>query len=127
MKTYRDLEVWKKAMDLVVNAYGLAKTLPNEERYGLVSQIQRAAVSVPANIAEGYGRSHRGDYLRHLSVARGSLAELETLMTLAVRLEYLERERVLPTWEAMQEVGRMLTGLVKSLNHTNDVGDTPKP
>jgi len=71
LKSYRDLEVWQKGVDLVVLLYQLTKLFPDDERYGLISQIRRAAVSIPANIAEGYGRTHRGDYLRHLSIAKG--------------------------------------------------------
>lgn len=78
VESYRDLKVWNKAMDLVVEAYTLAKQLPKMETYGLVNQIQQSAVSVLANIAEGHGREHLGDYLRHLSIANGSLKELET-------------------------------------------------
>jgi four helix bundle protein len=121
LKTYRELEVWQKAMDLVVAVYRLSGDFPPQERYGLASQIQRAAVSIPANIAEGYGRSHRGDYLHHLSIARGSLAELETHLTLVVRLGFLDREAVLEIWELTQEVGRMLTGMTQSLKRN------PKP
>jgi len=68
IQTYRELIVWKRSMDLVVQIYRLSADFPTEEKYGLKSQIQRAAVSIPANIAEGYGRTHRGDYLRHLSL-----------------------------------------------------------
>ncbi len=82
-------------MDLVEAVYHLTQYFPAEEKFGLTSQIQRAAVSIPANIAEGYGRSHRGDYLRHLSIARGSLSELETHVTLAVRLKCVEREKAI--------------------------------
>ncbi|MBZ5502136.1 MAG: four helix bundle protein [Acidobacteriia bacterium] len=89
IKSYRDLLVWQKAMDLVVASYGIAKKLPAQEMYGLVTQIQRAAASIPANIAEGHGRKHRGDYLHHLSIARGSLLELETHLLIAGRLGYL--------------------------------------
>jgi four helix bundle protein len=115
LKTYRDLEVWKKAMDLVVDVYRLTEEFPPQEKYGLTSQIQRAAVSVPANIAEGYGRSHRKEYLHHLSIARGSLAELETHLTLAVRLGFLPRERVLDSWTLTQAVGKMLNRLIGAL------------
>lgn len=109
-------------MALVEEIYGLSRALPSEERYGLTSQMQRAAVSVPANIAEGYGRSHRGDYLRHLSVARGSLMELETLITVAVRVKLLERDAVRPVWSQCQQVGKMLTQLTRKLQLSD-----PKP
>ena len=126
LKTYRDLELWQRAMDLVVDVYRLAATLPAEEKFGLTSQMRRAAVSIPANIAEGYGRTHRGDYVRHLSVARGSLTELETLMTIAVRVEFVSRDEVVPIWEVCQEVGRMLNKLIRSLRNTPD-RDPPTP
>ena len=78
IRSYRDLLVWQKEMDLVVESYRIAALLPKSETYGFAIQIQRSAVSVPANIAEGHGRDHLGDYLRHLSIANGSLMELET-------------------------------------------------
>jgi four helix bundle protein len=112
---YRKLEVWQRGMDLVVEVYRLTETLPAQEKFGLTSQIQRAAVSIPANIAEGYGRTHRGDYLRHLSIARGSLMELETHLTLCVRLNMLERDSVIPVWQITQETGKKLTALIRSL------------
>lgn len=117
LKTYRDLEVWQKAMDLVVMVYEVSRGLPSEEKYGLASQMQRAAVSVPANIAEGYGRTHRGDYLHHLSTARGSLAELETHVTISVRLDFIVREKATEVWNLCQEVGKMLSRLIQSLEH----------
>ena len=116
LKTYRDLTVWQKAMDLVVAVYGLSRRLPAEERFGLMSQMQRASVSVPANIAEGYGRIHRGEYVHHLSIARGSLAELETHVAIAVRLQYVAREDAVEVWNLAQEVGKMLSSLIQSLN-----------
>jgi len=122
LKTYRDLTAWQKAMDLVVASYGLSRGFPTEERFGLTSQLQRAAVSVPANIAEGYGRRHRREYLYHLSIARGSLAELETHVALAVRLEYVGREEAVEVWELSQEVGRILNRLMASLT-----GASPRP
>ena len=115
VKSYRDLLVWQKAMDLVVESYRIAGLLPKNETYGLVSQVQRAAVSVPANIAEGHGREHLGDYLRHLSVAHGSLMELETHFLLLHRLSYLPKSELEPALELSGEIGRMLTGLTKSL------------
>jgi len=115
IQTYRDLDVWQKSMDLVVEIYSLAKLLPHEERFGLTSQLCRAVISIPANIAEGHGRLHRADYRRHLSIARGSLMEVETLLQIAVRVQYLDRAQAKPVWERLQEVGRLLNGLIRSL------------
>lgn len=133
LKSYRELEVWKVAVDLVEAVYVVCRRWPESERFGLVSQAQRAAVSIPANIAEGYGRSHRGEYLRHLSIARGSLAELDTHLIIAHRLGYMTREQGKGPWQLSQAVGRMLTKLVRSLtqNRADDASDlapqTPAP
>jgi four helix bundle protein len=113
--SYRDLLVWQKSMDLVVKSYELAKRLPSNEVYGLSSQIQRAAVSVPANIAEGYGRHHRGDYLHHVSIANGSLKELETHFLIAQRLAYLSEEQIATALQLTSELGRMLRALAQGL------------
>ncbi len=78
IKSYRDLEVWNVAMDLAASCYTLTRLFPKDELYGMTSQIRRAAASIPANIAEGHGREHTKEFLNHLSVARGSLMELET-------------------------------------------------
>lgn len=102
-------------MAFVVAVYAVARMLPGEEVYGLTSQLRRAAVSIPANIAEGHERIHRGDYVHHLSVARGSLAEAETHLLLAVRLGVVTELDIEPAWALAQEVGRMLRGLVRSL------------
>ena len=115
VRSYRDLQVWQKAMALVVESYRVAKLLPKSETYGLIGQIQRAAVSIPANIAEGHGREHLGDYVRHLSVANGSLMELETHFLISVELEYLTRDQIAPVMAMTSEVGRMLTGLTRKL------------
>ena len=116
LQSYRDLEVWQKSMDLVTEIYRLTHRFPKEETFGLTSQIRRAAVSVPANIAEGYGRRHRKEYLNHLSIAHGSLLEAETHLQIAVRLEYLDRGQVKSAWELMQDVGKMLRRLSESLS-----------
>ncbi len=115
VKSYRDLQVWQKAIALVVESYRVAKLLPKTENYGLIGQIQRAAVSVPANIAEGHGREHLGDYLRHLSFANGSLMELETHFLIAVELGYITREQSATLMRMTSEVGRMLNGLTRRL------------
>jgi len=126
LTNYRDLEVWQKGMDLVVSVYHLTADFPPQEKFGITSQIQRAAVSIPANIAEGYGRTHRGDYLHHLSIAKGSLAEVETHLTLVVRLDFVPRDRVLETWGLAQDVGKMLTKLISALEPRSG-GVLPKP
>jgi four helix bundle protein len=115
VRSYRDLVVWQKAMDVTVECYRVTKLLPKSEGYGLVSQIQRAAVSVPANIAEGHGREHLGDYLHHLSVANGSLMELETHLLLAGRLAYVPASGTEKVLGLTAEVGRMLAALTRSL------------
>jgi len=115
VRSYRDLKVWGKAMDLVVESYKVARLLPKEETFGLASQVRRAAVSVPANIAEGHGREHLGDYLHHLSVAHGSLMGLETHFLIAKRLSLLEDSKLERALSLAAEVGRMLAGLTTSL------------
>jgi four helix bundle protein len=115
VRSYKDLKVWGKAMDLVVESYRIARLLPKIEVYGLTSQIQRAATSIPANIAEGHGREHLGEYLRHLSIASGSLTELETHLLITNKLFYVQMKELEPALGLAAEVGRMLAGLTKSL------------
>jgi four helix bundle protein len=116
LTTYRDLIVWQKAMDLVEAIYRSTNPFPSEERFGLVSQMRRASVSIPSNIAEGYGRKDRGDYCRHLSYANGSLKELETQILIALRLGFFTDETQQPLWDLAQEVGRLMNGLRASLS-----------
>jgi four helix bundle protein len=115
LNDYRELRVWQVAMDLVVESYRLADLLPDRERFGLVAQIRRAATSVPANIAEGYGRMRRGEYLNHLSIARGSLKELETHVAIAERLGYIHVSELAQFAELCDFVSRMLTRMRRSL------------
>ncbi|MBD2393686.1 four helix bundle protein [Cyanobacterium aponinum UTEX 3222] len=116
LKSYRDLTVWQKSMDLVVICYQLTSQFPKTEIYGLSSQIQRAAVSIPANIAEGKGRNHLGDYIRHLSMANGSLKELETHLMIVGRLGYLKEQELKVTLNKCEEIGRMLHSLIEKLS-----------
>jgi len=102
-------------MDLVTQVYGLTKPFPSDERYGLTAQLRRAAVSIPSNIAEGRGRFGLRSFLYHLSVATGSLMELETQLRIAARLEYLKPEQARTLLEQLGEVRRLLAGLVRSL------------
>lgn len=115
IESYRDLDAWRKAMDLTVAVYRLSRKLPAEERFGLVSQIRRAATSVPANIAEGHGRRTTGEFLQALSVSRGSLSELKTHLELIVRLDYLDRSGLKESWSLSENAGRLLNGLIRAL------------
>src|SRR6266487_4144641 len=113
--SYRDLTVWQRAMDLVDLTYEITKAFPKDERFGLTAQLQRCAVSIPSNIAEGHGRHHLGEYLHHLSIANGSLMELETQLMIASRREYLPADQGRTLLESSAEVGRMLAGLSRAL------------
>lgn len=113
--SYRDLDVWQKAMDLVIVCYKLAQQFPSNEKYGLISQIQKAAVSVPANIAEGQARQYVKEFIHHLSIAQGSLAEVETYVQLAERLGYVNKGGVQTILITADQVARMIAGLQKSL------------
>jgi four helix bundle protein len=112
---YRDLRVWQVSMDLVVESYRVARLLPSSERFGLMPQITGAAVSVPANVAEGNGRLTRGEYRNSLSNARGSLKELETLLSVAERVGHLRSTEFAVSSELCDHVSRMLTNLIRSL------------
>lgn len=120
VKSHRDLIVWQKSMDLVVACYQLATKFPTSENYGLSSQLQRAAVSVPANIAEGHGRGSTKAFINYLWIANGSLTELETHVLIAERLGYLQSAEVEPVIQATHEIGRMLVGLRRSLESRNN-------
>ena len=115
INSYQDLKVWKRAMDLVIESYRIVKFFPKQELYGLTNQLQRAAVSIPANIAEGHARNYTKEFLRHLSIAKGSLAELETHIQIAHLLKYIEIEELSGFMNKTDELSRMLTGLDKSL------------
>src|ERR1051325_7930872 len=108
IKSHRDLIVWQKAMDLVESVYAATGSFPREEIYALTSQIRRAAVSIPANIAEGQGRRLTKEYLYFLANARGSLLELDTHLEIALRLQYLDKGSYLDLKTKLDEVGRML-------------------
>jgi four helix bundle protein len=117
IKSYRDLLAWQKAVVLVESVYKVTAGMPAEERYGLTSQLRRAAVSIPSNIAEGHGRETTREFTRFISIARGSLAELETQLEVVSRLAMLSPERTRPILDACDELGRILRGLRKSLDN----------
>lgn len=116
VKSHRELIVWSKAMDLAVRIYQHSKRFPNSEVYGLCSQITRAAASVPANIAEGNARGSTKDYSRFLGIAKGSLMEVETFLTLAVRLGYLQENEITETQGLIIEISKMLTAIRSKLD-----------
>jgi four helix bundle protein len=114
-QSHRDLKVWQISLDLTETLYRLSADWPKHEQYGLVNQIRRAAVSVPANVAEGAGRRSTGEFIQFVGIARGSLAEVETLLIIARRLGYVEDSVCRELLEGIYELGRMTTGLMQSL------------
>lgn len=112
---YRDLLVWQKSMGAVVKVYELTQQFPTHEKFGLANQLQRAAVSVPANIAEGHGRKSTAVFVNHIGIAYGSLMEMETHIQIAERLGYITQSTSTSLLSDLDELGRMLTGLKNSL------------
>jgi four helix bundle protein len=114
-RSYKDLVVWQKAMDLVTSTYRATQKFPKDEVFGLTSQARRAAVSIPSNIAEGQGRLSEKEFRHFLGQARGSLLELETQLQVAENLGYLEQQETKVVMESCAEVGRVLNGLIASI------------
>jgi len=115
IQSYRELDVWKKSMNLVEICYKITCEFPKEELYSLTSQIRRASISIPSNIAEGQSRWSTKEFLRFLSIARGSLSELETQLILAQRLKYIFEDNLNEILKLTDEIGKMISGLRKSL------------
>jgi four helix bundle protein len=118
VQSYRQLIAWQKAMDFVAAVYKTTRMFPKEEMYGLTSQLRRAAVSIPSNIAEGQGRQTTGEFRQFLGHARGSLLETETQILLAGRFEYLDGKTTEALIGQAAELGRILNGLMKSLEQS---------
>jgi four helix bundle protein len=128
LKNYKELDVWRKAVALALATYKATETFPNAEKFGLTAQIRRAATSVPANIAEGWGRGTTKEYIQFLLIARGSLMELETHAIIAHGLRYLSEVDRADLIEQVNEVGRMLNGLIQSLRKAqHHTGAAPNP
>ncbi|BDX39644.1 hypothetical protein CYCD_29990 [Tenuifilaceae bacterium CYCD] len=115
MKTHKDLEVWQLSVEFVTELYFITASYPKEEIFGIVSQIRRSAVSVPSNIAEGFGRNTTGELNQFLGIARGSLAELETLIEISYNLKYIDSETKEKILVTISKLFRMISGLKKSL------------
>ncbi|WP_087120831.1 four helix bundle protein [Brevundimonas sp. SH203] len=111
LRTHRDLDVWKLSIDWVEAVYRCSASWPSDERFGLISQVRRACVSVAANIAEGAGRKGTGEFIQFIGVVRGSLAEVETHLIIAGRLGYLTSDQLQPLLADMERIGRMLSAL----------------
>ena len=117
VECYRDLIVWQKAMDLVVVCYDVTKEFPTNETYGLTSQLKRAVVSIPANIAEGHGRHGLGEYIHFLGIAQGSLRETETHLLIAKRLNFISSDKLRRALSLSTEISKMISGLTRSLRN----------
>ena len=115
MRTYRDLIVWQKSMKMVQDVYRLTKDFPKEEMYGITSQIRKSSVSIPSNIAEGYGRRSTQDYVRFLKISNGSLYELQTQLEIALQLKFMCKIDFDLIYEASREIERMLASLITKL------------
>lgn len=115
IKSYKDLIVWQKSMSLVEDIYCLTEILPAKEQFSMVSQMRRAAISIPSNIAEGYGRNTTGNYVQFLSISKGSLLELETQLELCKRLKYMSEKEHSQIEEKLIEVSKMITVLISKL------------
>lgn len=115
MESYKNLTVWKKSVDLVTHIYTLTKLFPKEELYGLTSQMRRTAVSIPSNIAEGRSKRSTKEYVRFINIASGSAAELETQLIIAENLGFTDKEKITSVMNELAEVGKMLHGLIASL------------
>ena len=127
MKSFRDLRVWQLAMDLVETIYRLTQDFPKEEVYGLRSQIRRAMVSVPSNLAEGHTREHLKEYLHHVSMAQASLAEVETQLEIATRLRYLPNRNLKNLSADISALGKQLYALRNALARSNRMTNTWRP
>jgi four helix bundle protein len=116
---YRELIAWQKAVEMVCTIYKLTSSFPADERFGLTNQLRRAAISIPSNIAEGQGRGVSRDFGRYLRMANGSRQEVETQIAIAHRLGYLDQERTASVLSDLEELGRIISGLLRSISETS--------
>lgn len=118
MATFRDLLIWQKAMALVTNVYKFTEHFPSSEQFNLTSQIRRSAVSIPSNIAEGYGRQSKNDFLRFLNIALSSIFELQTQIEISLNLRFINEQEFKPFYEQTRELERMLVSFIKKIKNT---------
>ncbi len=118
MKTFRDLLVWQKSMDLVTNCYTISADFPTDEQFGLTSQTRRCSISIPSNISEGFGRGTNKDYYRFLTISLGSLFEFQTQVEIAYNLNYISSENFNKLYEDSRELERMLSSFMNKIKQT---------
>ena len=114
-KPHHNLEVWKRSLDFVTKIYKVTTKFPNEEKFGLVSQMRRAAVSIPSNIAEGAARNSKKEFINFLHIAQGSASELETQIYISANLSFISKDQTDPLLQELEEISKMIIGLQKSL------------
>jgi four helix bundle protein len=119
-KAHKQLELWKESFDVAILIYSLTKSFPNEEKFGLISQLRRSAVSIPSNIAEGAGRKSKKEYINFLSMAMASLSELDTLILISTKLEYIKKDESLYIQNKFERISKLLYGLMKRLGYEPD-------
>ncbi len=124
INSYRNLIVWQKSVALVTDIYTLTKSFPQEEKFGIVSQLNRASVSIPSNIAEGWGRESSKNYLQFLRISRGSLMEKETLLEISKNLNYINDSEFKVISDNIEEVSKILQGLIKSIQQKIKITQT---
>jgi four helix bundle protein len=115
IKTFRDLKIWQQSMELVTAIYKVTSKFPEEEKYGLTSQLRRSSVSIPSNISEGFGRNSQGDFKRFVNISMGSLFELQTQIEVARNLEFLSEEQSNTLYEDSREIERMMSSFIRTL------------
>jgi four helix bundle protein len=119
INSYKDLIARQKGIELVTFTYSLLNKFPKEEKFGLISQISRAATSIPANIAEGWGQNSNASFVNYLKISKGSLFELETHFIISKNLNFISADELIIVQEKINEIGKIIHGLIKSIQHTN--------
>jgi four helix bundle protein len=120
IKNYQELNIWKRSVEMAIEIYNTSKNFPKEELYGLTSQIRRASVSIPSNIAEGFNRYHNKEFRQFLYISLGSCAEVETQLFIAQRLNYVDQEKASKLIKELGEIGKMINSLIKKINGNLD-------
>ncbi len=115
IKTFRDLKIWQQSMELVTEIYRATSSFPEEEKYGLTSQLRRSSVSIPSNISEGFGRNSQGDFKRFVNISMGSLFELQTQIEVAKNLEFISKEIFENLYDNSREIERMMSSFIRTL------------